>query len=73
MISHETASIDWFVGSTFHSHVKTTSSAVNGSPSLHSTPGNRWNVTDERSAASSPLSCVGTSVIRLGSNVVSGA
>src|ERR687898_1381857 len=55
-----------------HFHVKTTSFAVNGSPSLQVTPSSRLKVTVFRSSVSSPFSTEGTSVTRFGIRLPSG-
>src|SRR5690606_14487925 len=54
-----------------HSQVKTTSLAVNGSPSDHRTPSFNLKVTEVRSSDSWPFSTDGTSAARTGMSAAS--
>src|SRR5437762_740726 len=56
-----------------NSQVRTTSSAVKGWPSCHTTPCLSFHVTDVPSLASPPLSRLGMSAARIGTKLASGS
>jgi hypothetical protein len=73
MLRYDPAVVAVVVGSAAYSQVKITSSAVNGRPSCHSTPGLSRQMTHVPSRAMPPLSALGTSAASTGTIVPSAA